>query len=167
MTNLVARDQLVSIFERWQRLEEEKAEISEGLKELFAEAKGNGYDPKALRIAFRVEAMTPDELKKDEDLYVLAAVYGTALVEKPRARPAPARVEIIHKIPTLAVADGKRDQRNEGGGHEVAGANAQDFGKGAAGEGEIAVPVDPAAARIDNGPPYDDLEIPAILRRTA
>lgn len=45
-----------SFFERWQRLEEEKAALSEDLKELFAEAKHAGYEPKALREAFRQEA---------------------------------------------------------------------------------------------------------------
>lgn len=49
-------DQLRSIYARWQNLEADKAAISEDLKELFAEAKGNGYDSKALRIAFRLKA---------------------------------------------------------------------------------------------------------------
>lgn len=49
-------DQLRSIYSRWQNLEADKAAISEDLKELFAEAKSNGYDPKALRIAFRLKA---------------------------------------------------------------------------------------------------------------
>lgn len=49
----VADDMIRSYFDRWQRLEEEKSSISDDLKELFAEARGNGLDTKALRAVFR------------------------------------------------------------------------------------------------------------------
>ena len=49
----VSDDMIRSYFERWQRLEEEKRTVSDDLKELFAEAKSNGLDGKALRTVFR------------------------------------------------------------------------------------------------------------------
>ena len=70
------RTQLQSIFERWQRLEEAKAEVSQDLKELFAEAKGNGFDSKQLRKAFNYvqkQIDNPEQLSENQavfDLYV-------------------------------------------------------------------------------------------------
>lgn len=45
----VAGDQLRSFMERIERLEEEKKVISEDIKEVYAEAKGNGFDTKVMR----------------------------------------------------------------------------------------------------------------------
>jgi uncharacterized protein (UPF0335 family) len=47
--NLIARDQLKAFVERIERLEEEKKTIAEDIRDVYAEAKGNGYDTKALR----------------------------------------------------------------------------------------------------------------------
>ena len=45
----VAAGQLKSIIERVERLEEEKAGIAANIREIFAEAKGNGFDTKVMR----------------------------------------------------------------------------------------------------------------------
>ena len=45
----VARDQLRSIVERIERLEEEKKTIADDIKDVYGEAKSNGYDVKVLR----------------------------------------------------------------------------------------------------------------------
>jgi uncharacterized protein (UPF0335 family) len=83
--------QVRSIFGRWQRLEADKKAIADDLKDLFAEAKGNGYEPKALRIAFRQKAKE-EAGEADPDLDALVAVYLSALDEPaPRAHPAPVR----------------------------------------------------------------------------
>lgn len=70
----VADDILRSGFERWQRLEGEKQAISDDLKELFAELKGQGFDGKALRAAFRTVAKIDDADVQEHnavvDLYV-------------------------------------------------------------------------------------------------
>src|SRR5690606_35567651 len=50
----VAADQLRSIVERIERLEEEKAVIANDIKEVYAEAKGNGFDTKTLRKIIRL-----------------------------------------------------------------------------------------------------------------
>lgn len=72
--NSIADDVLRAGFERWQRLEGEKQAISDDLKELFSELKGQGFDGKALRAAFRTVAKA-DDLDAQEhnaivDLYV-------------------------------------------------------------------------------------------------
>lgn len=48
-TTRFAKDQLKAIVERVERLEEEKKTISDDIRDVFAEAKGNGFDVKALR----------------------------------------------------------------------------------------------------------------------
>ena len=48
--NATAQGQLKSIIERIERLEQEKSEIAEQIKEVFAEAKGNGFDVKIIQI---------------------------------------------------------------------------------------------------------------------
>jgi uncharacterized protein (UPF0335 family) len=49
MSNTVAADQLKSFIERIERLEEEKAALAGDLREVYSEAKGNGYDTKVMR----------------------------------------------------------------------------------------------------------------------
>ncbi len=51
--NSVSKDQLKSIIERVERLEEDKAAIASDIKDVYSEAKGNGYDTKALRAIVR------------------------------------------------------------------------------------------------------------------
>ena len=48
-TESVAADQLKAFIERIERLEEEKAGIAGDIREIYAEAKGNGFDTKAMR----------------------------------------------------------------------------------------------------------------------
>ncbi|WP_084627943.1 DUF2312 domain-containing protein, partial [Elstera litoralis] len=50
----VAADQLRSYIERIERLEEEKAGIAADIKDVFAEAKGNGFDVKTMRQIIRL-----------------------------------------------------------------------------------------------------------------
>ena len=52
----IARDQLKSIVERIERLNEEKKALSEDIKEVYAEAKANGFDTKTLRTVIRLRA---------------------------------------------------------------------------------------------------------------
>lgn len=71
----VARDQLRTIVERVERLEEEKKAIAEDIKEVFAEAKGNGFDTKTLRKVItlrKVEASEREEQEAMLDLYLSA-----------------------------------------------------------------------------------------------
>ena len=61
-----AKDQLKSIIERIERLEEEKKTISDDIRDVYAEAKGNGFDVKALRQVVRLRKQDVDERKEQE-----------------------------------------------------------------------------------------------------
>jgi uncharacterized protein (UPF0335 family) len=61
-----ARDQLKSIIERIERLEEEKKATSDDIRDVYAEAKGNGFDVKALRAIVRLRKMDTDERREQE-----------------------------------------------------------------------------------------------------
>jgi uncharacterized protein (UPF0335 family) len=61
-----AKDQLKAFVERIERLEEEKKAIADDIKDVFAEAKGNGYDVKALRSVIRLRKQDVDERKEHE-----------------------------------------------------------------------------------------------------
>ncbi len=75
----VAADQLKSIVERIERLEEEKETISGDIKDVFAEAKANGYDVKALRQIIRIRKQDRTEREEMEavvELYMQALGMG-------------------------------------------------------------------------------------------
>jgi uncharacterized protein (UPF0335 family) len=61
-----AKDQLKAIIERIEHLEEEKKAISDDIRDVFAEAKGNGYDVKALRTVVRLRKQDKDERAEQE-----------------------------------------------------------------------------------------------------
>jgi len=69
----IAAEQLESIVERIEHLEEEKASISEGIKEVYAEAKGVGFDPKVLRKIIADRKLERDERAEIKALYDLYA----------------------------------------------------------------------------------------------
>ena len=64
-----AKDQLRTIIARIERLEEEKAALATDLREVYAEAKGNGFDVKALKTVVRIRKQ--DENKRREEEAVL------------------------------------------------------------------------------------------------
>jgi uncharacterized protein (UPF0335 family) len=64
----LAADQLRSIIERVERLEEEKKTISDDIKDVYAEAKGNGYDVKALRTIVRMRKQDANERQEQETI---------------------------------------------------------------------------------------------------
>lgn len=74
-TTSVAADHLKQIVERIERLEEEKKEVAEQIKEVYAEAKGNGFDTKTLRKIVALRKQDPNERSEAEamlDLYLSA-----------------------------------------------------------------------------------------------
>ncbi|UEM08091.1 DUF2312 domain-containing protein (plasmid) [Skermanella rosea] len=71
----IAADQLRSYIERIERLEEEKAGLGADIRDVFAEAKGNGFDNKAMREVLKLrklEAAERDEREHMLDLYLAA-----------------------------------------------------------------------------------------------
>ncbi|WP_169569823.1 DUF2312 domain-containing protein [Sneathiella limimaris] len=68
----VAADHLRSFIERIERLEEDKKAIADDIKEVFAEAKGTGFDVKAMRAVLRLRKMDKADYQEQEymiDLY--------------------------------------------------------------------------------------------------
>lgn len=76
--NRTAQGQLRSLVERVERLEQEKAEIADQIKEVFAEARGNGFDVKVLRSVIRLRKQ--DRAKRQEEEAV-RELYLSALGE--------------------------------------------------------------------------------------
>ncbi len=75
MDDPLDNNQLKSIVQRIERLEEEKKTIADDIKEVYAEAKGNGYDAKILRKVIALRRRDLDERKEEEailDLYLQA-----------------------------------------------------------------------------------------------
>jgi uncharacterized protein (UPF0335 family) len=71
----VAADELRAFIERIERMEEEKRAIAADIKEIFAEAKGRGYDTKAIRTLVRLRAQDASERQEAEailELYMQA-----------------------------------------------------------------------------------------------
>lgn len=62
----IARDQLRAFIERIERMEEEKKAITEDIKEIYAEAKGMGYDTKVLRQVVRIRKQDQNERAEQE-----------------------------------------------------------------------------------------------------
>ena len=61
-----AKDQLKAFVERVERLEEEKKAIADDIRDVFAEAKGNGFDVKALRSVVRLRKLDVNVRKEQE-----------------------------------------------------------------------------------------------------
>lgn len=76
--NPTAQGQLKSIVERIERLEEDKAAIANDIKEVKAEAKGNGFDTKIINKVIRIRKM--DKAKRQEE-EALTDLYLAALEE--------------------------------------------------------------------------------------
>lgn len=71
----VAGERLKLFIERVERLEAEKKEVMDQIKEVFAEAKGEGYEPKIMRQIVRLRKMDRAERQEQEallDLYLSA-----------------------------------------------------------------------------------------------
>ena len=70
-TTTVSAGQLRAVVERIERLEEEKKEVSEQIKEVYAEAKGNGFDAKTLRKIVALRKKKPEERSEEEAMLEL------------------------------------------------------------------------------------------------
>jgi uncharacterized protein (UPF0335 family) len=74
-TESVAADQLKAFIERIERLEEEKAGIASDIKDVYSEAKGNGFDTKVLRKIIALRKRDYAERQEEEailELYMQA-----------------------------------------------------------------------------------------------
>jgi len=74
-----AAQQLKSIVSRIERLEEEKKNLSDDIKDVYAEAKGNGFDTKTIRTVVRLRRQDKADREEQEallDLYLNALGMG-------------------------------------------------------------------------------------------
>ena len=78
----IAGEQLKSLIERIERLEDEKRALGEDIKEVYAEAKGTGFEPKIMRQLIKIRKMDKDEHDEQESLLDL---YKRALGMLPDA----------------------------------------------------------------------------------
>ena len=70
-----AKDQLRSLIERVERLEEEKAALAADIREIYSEAKGHGFDTKIMRQVVRLRKLDRADRQEQEailDLYLSA-----------------------------------------------------------------------------------------------
>jgi uncharacterized protein (UPF0335 family) len=72
----VTADELRQFIERVERLEQEKKDIAEQVKEVFAEAKGRGYDTKVMRKVIALRRREPDDIAEEE---AVLEMYKAAL----------------------------------------------------------------------------------------
>ena len=72
----VAADELRLLIERAERLEEEKKGIADDIKDVMAEAKGRGYDAKAIRRIMQIRKKKREEYQEEESIL---EVYMQAL----------------------------------------------------------------------------------------
>jgi len=76
MSDVIAADQLRLFIERIERLEEEKKGIADDIKDVYAESKSNGYDPKIMREIVKLRRM---EKHHREEAEMLLDTYKAAL----------------------------------------------------------------------------------------
>lgn len=76
MSDNVAADQLRLFIERIERLEEEKKAMADDIKDVYAEAKANGYDTKTMRQIVRLRKM---EKHVRQEAEALLDTYKAAL----------------------------------------------------------------------------------------
>ncbi len=89
--NTIAADQLKSIIARVEKLEAEKADIAADIRDVFAEAKGNGFDVKTIKAIIKRRAKDAQQVEQEEsmmDVYLHAlgmladTPLGKAAIEK-------------------------------------------------------------------------------------
>ena len=71
-----SKGQLKSFIDRLERLAEEKANVAEDIKEVFAEAKGAGFDARAIRAVLKLRKEDASARREHE---ALVEIYLTAL----------------------------------------------------------------------------------------
>jgi uncharacterized protein (UPF0335 family) len=72
----IGAERLRSFVERIERLEEEKAALTADIREVYAEAKGEGFDTKVMRQVIRLRKMDREDRQEQEELLDL---YKSAL----------------------------------------------------------------------------------------
>ena len=80
----VARDQLRSFIERIERLKEEKKTISDDIKDVYGEAKGNGFDTPTLRKVIAIRKQDRDE-RMEQEAVLDTYLFALGMIDDPQA----------------------------------------------------------------------------------
>jgi uncharacterized protein (UPF0335 family) len=75
-----AKDQLKAIVERIEKLEEEKKTISDDIRDVYGEAKANGFDVKALRAIVRLRKIEPTE-REEQDAILETYMHALGMLK--------------------------------------------------------------------------------------
>lgn len=75
-----AVDQLKAFVERVEKLEEEKKAIGDDIRDVYAEAKGNGFHVKALRQIIKLRRMEPHE-REEEDAILETYMHALGMLK--------------------------------------------------------------------------------------
>lgn len=75
-----AKDQLKAFVERIEKLEEEKKAISDDIRDVYAEAKGNGFDVKALRQIIKLRKIEPTE-REEQDAILETYMHALGMLK--------------------------------------------------------------------------------------
>ena len=74
----IAGEKLEAFLQRIERLETEKADLSADIREIYSEAKGNGFDTKIMRQVIKLRKLEePDRKEQDEILDLYRQATGT------------------------------------------------------------------------------------------
>jgi len=77
-----ARDHLRAFIERIERLEEEKAALVADIREVYAEAKGTGFDPKTMRAVVRLRKMDAAD-RAEQDMLLDTYMHALGMADEP------------------------------------------------------------------------------------
>jgi uncharacterized protein (UPF0335 family) len=86
MTETIAGDQLLSIVQRVERVHEEKKEKEDDLRDIYAEARGNGFDPKIIKEIVKLRRQDKGDLEEQQ---AIIDAYLRAISEAERAHKRP------------------------------------------------------------------------------
>jgi len=79
-----ARERLRSFIERIERLEEEKKDLLTNIREVYAEAKGTGFDPKVMRQVVKLRKMDASD-RQEQDYLLDTYLHALGMAEAPSA----------------------------------------------------------------------------------
>ena len=78
-SSLISGNQLRLFIEKIEKLESEKADLMENIKEVFAESKSSGFDPKIMKEIIKIRKMkNEDRIEQEELLDIYKAAIGMA-----------------------------------------------------------------------------------------
>lgn len=182
MTEVVPADQLSSIVQRIERLEDEKRALSDDIKAVYAEAHGNGFDRKTIRKIVSLRKLSPEQREEEDallDLYkaALGMLNDTPLGEAAIRRVSGHKPEDHKSAPPPpaenAPAEHQAAQVDVWAADDMNAARARGASDAASG---LPVTANPFPARDPRRAAYDEawcasagsdgMEIPDFLRRS-